>query len=90
MKEQFKKAKLDNLEIEFYDEDSFFINTFDKDGKPSGKVRIGVNITPGELAKSNPVGLGRSEPNHSPFLPPPIGRISLTLNPFAMLVILFI
>lgn len=50
-----------------------------------GKVRIGLNITPGELAKANPVGHGRTEPNHSPFLPPPVGRLSFSLNPFTML-----
>ena len=51
-----------------------------------GKVRLGLNITPGALAIANKVGSGRSEPNHSPFLPPPVGRISFTLNPFAMFV----
>ena len=37
-------------------------------------------------AKSNPVGKGRTEPNHSPYLPPPTGRISWSLNPFKMIV----
>jgi hypothetical protein len=50
-----------------------------------GKVRLTLNITPGELATSAPVGAGRTEPNHSPFLPPPIGRISFSLNPIKML-----
>ncbi len=71
--------------FEFYDEDSFYVMCFDKEQKMIGKVRIGLNITPGDLAKANPVGLGRSEPNHSPFLPPPVGRISFSLNPFTML-----
>ena len=34
----------------------------------------------------NPVGKARSEPNHSPYLPPPTGRISWTWNPFKMIV----
>lgn len=37
------------------------------------------------MADSNKVGDARSEPNHSPFLPPPVGRISFSLNPFKML-----
>ena len=52
-------------------------------------MRIGINITPGEMAKSNPVGNGRTEPNQSPYLPPPVGRISFSLNPFSMLVSIF-
>jgi hypothetical protein len=45
---------------------------------------VGLNITPGEMAAANKVGDGRSEPNHSPYLPPPVGRLTFTLNPFAM------
>ena len=36
-------------------------------------------------ADQNKVGDARSEPNHSPYLPPPPGRISFTLNPIKML-----
>jgi hypothetical protein len=35
-------------------------------------------------AEANKVGDARSEPNHSPTLPPPEGRIKLTANPFEM------
>lgn len=49
-------------------------------------MRIGLSIYPGEMAISNPIGGGRSEPNHSPFLPPPVGRISFSLNPITMFV----
>ena len=31
------------------------------------------------------MGVARKEPNHSPFLPPPVGRLNLSLNPFKML-----
>jgi hypothetical protein len=72
--------------VTFKDDDSFFIDTFDKDGKFAGKVRIGINITPGEMASKNPVGTGRSEPNHSPMLPPPVGRLSFSLNPLTLFV----
>ena len=76
-------ASVDTLK--FYDDDSFYVKCYDKTGKMTGQVRIGLNITPGTLSKANPVGQGRTEPNHSPFLPPPVGRISFTLNPFTML-----
>jgi hypothetical protein len=79
-----KKVNKDHVITEFYDDDSFFIDTVDKDGKSAGKVRISLAVYPGEMAKANPVGLGRSEPNHSPFLPPPVGRLSFSLNPITM------
>ncbi len=34
----------------------------------------------------NKVGEARSEPNANPFLPPPVGRISFSLNPLKMFV----
>lgn len=80
------KKKLGDPKFSFYDDESFYIDTVDRDGKYVGKVRISINVTPGDLAKANPVGNGRTEPNHSPFLPPPVGRISFSLNPFTMLV----
>ena len=83
--EGFLKKEL-GLNLEFYDDDSFYLSTQDSTGKYVGKVRVGLNITPSELALANPVGHGRTEPNHSPFLPPPVGRISFSLNPFTMLV----
>lgn len=86
LKEQLKKIGRENLITEFYDEDSFYIDTVNKDGKSAGKVRVGLAVYPGEMAKSNPVGLGRSEPNHSPFLSPPVGRLSFSLNPITMFV----
>ena len=36
-------------------------------------------------ADANKVGDARSEPNHSPFLPTPEGRIEFSLNPMKML-----
>lgn len=43
------------------------------------------NLTLIFRAEKNKVGDARQEPNHSPFLPPPVGRLSLSLNPFKML-----
>ena len=57
-----------------------------KTGKrePMGSVAISVEIWPQERADADPVGSGRNDPNHSPFLPPPVGRIKFSLNPFVM------
>ena len=69
--------------IEFRDDDTFFLAT-PKDGKLI-KVRLDLRIIPGEMAKKAPVGSARSEPNMEPYLPPPVGRIQFSLNPFTML-----
>jgi len=61
------------------------VDLLDGEGKSIGKVRLGLSIMPIALANGNKVGQGRGEPNHSPFLPPPVGRLSLSLNPFTML-----
>ena len=34
--------------FDFYDDDSFYVDTLDKDGKNVGKVRISVSVVPGE------------------------------------------
>ena len=36
-------------------------------------------------AKQNKVGAGREEPNENPYLPTPVGRLALSLNPFSMI-----
>ena len=52
-----------------------------------GKILISVELLPKKYADSHPAGLGRSDPNQHPVLPPPIGRIkwSLMWNPCYML-----
>jgi hypothetical protein len=86
---EFVQQKKDDLIKEWYDEDSFYLDTKDTEGNSVGQVRISIGVYPGEFAKSNNVGGGRSEPNHSPFLPPPVGRIQFTMNPITMLVSLY-
>lgn len=49
-----------------------------------GQVKIQVDVLPIDYAIKNKVGKARDEPNHSPKLPEPEGRIQLTLNPFEM------
>jgi len=55
----------------------FRVNHNSKDRKPKsvGTVIYSVQVWPKEKAKSMPVGQGRKEPNHSPYLPPPTGRM---------------
>ena len=43
-----------------------------------------MEIVPKDLADQEPVGKGREKPNINPFLPPPVGRMEFTLNPFKM------
>ena len=42
-----------------------------------GEVLLSIEILPKAAALSQPVGLGRSEPNVNPYLPPPTGRMKL-------------
>ena len=77
--------------LTFKDADSFWVDVIGMDddtGEPKvhGKIRMRIDIYPKAQAENNKVGTARQEPNHSPFLPPPIGRISFSLNPFKMLV----
>ena len=78
------------FKIDFKEDSDFWVTltgTSDK-GKPeyTGKVRIQVDVLPKDYADMNKVGEARQEPNINPFLPPPTGRISLTLNPLKMFV----
>lgn len=51
-----------------------------KGGKP-GRVLCSLEIVPKWKAEITPVGKGRNEPNVSPYLPPPVGRFQLSMNP---------
>lgn len=50
----------------------------------NGFVRVQIDILPKDYADVNNVGAAREEPNANPFLPPPIGRLSFSLNPCKM------
>ena len=54
------------------------------EGEKGGRVLCSVEIVPKDLADQEPVGKGREKPNINPFLPPPVGRMEFTLNPFKM------
>ena len=52
--------------------------------KPMGAICYSVQIWPKEKAIIFPVGSARTEPNTNPFLPPPVGRLKFSWNPFVM------
>lgn len=47
---------------------------------------MSFEIIPESNAEKYKVGKGREEPNHSPWLPPPIGRFEWALNPITLFV----
>ncbi len=51
---------------------------------PMGQICYSVQIWPKEKAVLMPVGSGRNEPNTNPFLPPPVGRLKFSWNPFVL------
>lgn len=65
-------------------DDTFTLVTY-KDGKAI-ELRLDLRIMPATMAKVRPLGSGRENPNMEPYLPPPVGRIEFSLNPFKMLV----
>jgi len=46
---------------------------------------VQIDIMPVAIADKNAVGKARDNPNHSPQLPQPQGRLELSFNPFKML-----
>jgi len=59
----------------------------DNEGKmqPMGKVCISMELVPEADAEIDPVAFGRGDPNHSPYCPPPVGRLKFSWNPFSMI-----
>lgn len=80
--------RFSNIEFVGKDEDEegakFWVQ-LEKQGKKGGRVLCSIEVVPQWYAELNPVGKGRDEPNMNPYLPPPVGRIKFTLNPFKML-----
>ena len=74
----------------FKDDSSFWVDVKGRNDKgqveSNGKVRLLIDVMPFGYAEQNKVGEARNEPNVNPFLPPPVGRISFTMNPFKMFV----
>lgn len=83
--ETFLQDFMRGTELVFENDDSFWLDMKDKNGVINGKMRVQISILPKEQADAYAVGEGRADPNHSPYLPPPVGRIKLSLNPWTML-----
>ena len=49
-----------------------------------GSIAYSVQIWPKEKALLMPVGAARNDPNTNPFLPPPVGRLKFSWNPFVL------
>ena len=83
-----EKQILSNIEFASQDEDEegvkFWVQQ-EKNGKKGGRVLCSLEVVPEWYAELYPVGKGREEPNQNPYLPPPVGRIRFSLNPFTML-----
>jgi len=51
---------------------------------PMGSICYSIQIWPKDKATLMPVGNARNDPNTNPFLPPPVGRLKFSWNPFVM------
>lgn len=75
-------------DMEWHDEESFWLPLSAKNDKGvlenNGYVRVRIDVVPAEYAVKNPVGSAREDPNIEPYLPPPVGRMTFSLNPCAM------
>lgn len=84
-----KPNNFQKVEFDPKDESRFWMTMLAKDPetgaiKQHGKVKVQIDVLPADQADKNKVGKAREEPNHSPSLPQPEGRISLSLNPIKM------
>ena len=55
------------------------------EGKGAGRLLVSCQLVPAKLVEKLEAGEGRSDPNQNPALPPPVGRLFFTLNPFSLL-----
>ena len=83
-----ERNKYNNVEflskLEDNEQTKFWIQCYNN-GKKEGRVLCSLEFLPKWKADLNKVGLGRKEPNISPYLPPPMGRFEWSLNPFKIL-----
>jgi hypothetical protein len=69
------------------DADWFNITFKDRDSAQEvyrGRIAVSMSIVPAVEYENDPVGSGRNEPNKDPYLPPPNGRLSFSLNPMTI------
>ena len=82
----------EELEADPEDKNAFWLATkaYKNKDKPDQeefncKIKLDVRILPKTVANQAKAGTGRNEPNCDPFLFPPVGRISLSMNPMKMI-----
>jgi hypothetical protein len=51
---------------------------------PMGKLCVSVEVLHKDASLRSPAGQGRRAPNQNPYLPPPVGRLKWSWNPFVM------
>ena len=77
-----------NIEFLNSDEDEegvkFWIQC-EKNGKKSGRILCSLEVVPNWYTEINQVGEGRKEPNVNPYLAPPVGRLTFSMNPVTLL-----
>ena len=66
------------------EKNKFWVDSYANNEK-SGRILCSLEILPMWKAELTKVGLGRKDPNVSPYLPPPVGRFQWSLNPFKLL-----
>ena len=49
------------------------------------QLAVSITIVPEEECVARPVGDGQGQPNETPFLPPAVGRFSMSLNPISII-----
>lgn len=64
---------------------AFWLESKTKNGGPGGFLLVSMDLIPEHIAKRNPVGDERKEPNNSPVLPKPSGRFKFSYNPITLL-----
>ena len=52
--------------------------------EPRGQLCVNIQLWPKDKAIVMPVGARRDEPNTNPYLPPPVGRLKWSWNPFVL------
>ena len=84
----FEKNKYKSIEflgkMSDPEQTKFWIQCYRNNTK-SGRILCSLEFLPLWKAENNKVGKGRSDPNVSPYLPPPLGRFEWSLNPFKLL-----
>lgn len=90
MKEQVRSFKsMTGLWPDIDPPDSEWIKIGKKDHntdkfEPMGSICVSIQIWPKNKSIIMPVGAARNEPNTNPFLPPPVGRLKFSWNPFVL------